>query len=115
MNNDSIHMATRKKKSKGFFDTIKNKATEAKITGEALSKIALEKSKEGLATGSEIGRKVSKKGTEGIEKGLASAKKATTSSNEMISLIEKLGKLKEAGLITDKEFQSKKKELLDKI
>ncbi|MFB5605960.1 MAG: SHOCT domain-containing protein, partial [Nitrosarchaeum sp.] len=28
---------------------------------------------------------------------------------------EKLGKLKEAGLITDKEFQSKKKELLDKI
>jgi len=108
-------MVTRKKKQGKFFDKLKDTVSEAKATGEILSKVALEKGREGLATGTELSKKVSKKGAESFEKGLASAKKATSSSDHMISLIEKLGKLKESGLITEKEFQTKKKELLDKI
>jgi Short C-terminal domain len=108
-------MVTRKKKSSKFFDKLKDTVTDAKATGEALSKVALEKGKEGLAAGTELGKKASKRGVESIEKGITSAKKTLTSSDEIITLIERLGKLKDAGLITEKEFQAKKKELLDKI
>jgi hypothetical protein len=62
-----------------------------------------------------VGTKLSKKGSASIEKSIISAKKSLSSSDEMITLIERLGKLKESGLITEKEFQAKKKELLDKI
>jgi|TARA_B110000240_G_scaffold154966_1_gene172010 hypothetical protein len=34
---------------------------------------------------------------------------------EIIEQIEKLAELKEKGLITDKEYEKKKKELLDRI
>jgi len=108
-------MVTSKKKPSKFLDKLKDTMTEAKATGEVLSKVALEKGREGLASGTELSKKVSKKGAESFEKGLASAIKATSSSDKMITLIEKLGKLKESGLITEKEFQAKKKELLDKI
>jgi hypothetical protein len=40
---------------------------------------------------------------------------STTSSNEVISLLEKLGQLQKAGVLTDQEFQQKKSELLDRI
>ena len=104
-------MATRKKKPSKFFEKLKDTVNDAKATGEALSKVALEKGKEGLSVGAEL----SKKGSSSIEKSIASAKKSLSSSDEMITLIERLGKLKESGLITEKEFQAKKKELLEKI
>jgi len=108
-------MATRKKKSEGFIDKLKNKVTEAKVTGEALGKVAIEKGKEGIVSGSEIGKKMTESGAASIEKRIASAKKSPKTSHEMIELIEKLGNLKDSGLITEKEFQSKKREILDKI
>jgi len=37
------------------------------------------------------------------------------SSDDNVELIKKLGELKKAGIITNKEFQAKKKQLLDKI
>ena len=70
-------MVTRKKKSSKFFDKLKDTVTDAKATGEALSKVALEKGKEGLAAGTELGKKASKRGVESIEKGITSAKKNT--------------------------------------
>jgi hypothetical protein len=37
------------------------------------------------------------------------------SSEDNVELIKKLGELKKAGIISNKEFQAKKKQLLDKI
>ena len=37
------------------------------------------------------------------------------SSDGNVELLKKLGELKKAGIITNKEFQAKKKQLLDKI
>ena len=37
------------------------------------------------------------------------------SSEDNVELIKKLGELKKAGIISSKEFQAKKKQLLDKI
>jgi len=37
------------------------------------------------------------------------------SSDDNVELIKKLGELKKAGIITNKEFQAKKKQLFDKI
>ena len=108
-------MATRKKKPNKFFDKLKDTVIDAKAAGEELSRAALEKGKEGFSAGSELGKKATEKGVSSIEKGINSAKKTLTSSTEIITLIERLGKLRDAGLITEKEFQSKKKELLDKI
>jgi len=108
-------MTTRKKKSSKFFDKLIDTVTDAKATGKTLSKVALEKGKDRFSAGAELGKKVTEKGAASIEKGITSAKKSLASRDEIITLIERLGKLKESGLITEKEFQSKKKELLDKI
>ena len=40
---------------------------------------------------------------------------AKMSVDEIMSAIEKLGKMKEAGLITQEEFDAKKKDLLAKM
>jgi len=37
------------------------------------------------------------------------------SSDDNVELLRKLGELKKAGIISNKEFQAKKKQLLDKI
>ena len=37
------------------------------------------------------------------------------SSDDNLELLKKLGELKKAGVISNKEFQTKKKQLLDKI
>lgn len=37
------------------------------------------------------------------------------SSDDIMALLEKLGKLKESGILTDEEFNAKKKELLDRL
>ena len=38
-----------------------------------------------------------------------------TSKNDQLDLLEKLGALQKAGIITKKEFQEKKKKILSKI
>ncbi|MDH3793772.1 MAG: SHOCT domain-containing protein [Nitrosopumilus sp.] len=103
-------MVQRKKsKKKGdFFEKLKSKATEAKETGSAFGKTAMEK-------GEVVGRQLADKGKEGLDKGKEFAQTATTSNQDVIDLIEKLGALKKSGLLTDKEFQEKKTELLAKI
>lgn len=57
-----------------------------------------------------------KKGTKlGVEKGIKTGKRFQTTPLERLELIEKLGKLKKEKLITEKEFQAKKKEILSKV
>ena len=42
-------------------------------------------------------------------------KKLTTSKSDYLDLLEKLGNLKKAGIITSKEFEEKKKKILSRI
>lgn len=99
----------RKSKKKGnFLEKFKSKATEVKKTGTGLGKTALEK-------GEVVGKQLADKGKEGLDKGKEFAQTATTSNQDIIDLIEKLGALKKSGLLTDKEFQEKKTELLAKL
>jgi hypothetical protein len=37
------------------------------------------------------------------------------STDEALTALERLGKLRDAGVVTDEEFEAKKKELLDRI
>ncbi len=55
------------------------------------------------------------KGERKITKSIASAKKmASTNTNDLETLV-KLGELRKAGIITEKEFRVKKKQILSKI
>ena len=50
-----------------------------------------------------------------ITKGISVAKSVTSNPKEDLATLEKLGKLKKMGIITDREFQVKKKKILERI
>ncbi len=79
-------------------------AKEATKTGKKLSQRA---TKENI--------KIQKRAKETLDSGIKSAKKLKHNTMADLELIEKLGELKEKGLITDREFQTKKKKLLEMI
>ena len=60
------------------------------------------------------GEILKKKGTEKINEGITAAKSAA-SSPEDLKTLERLGKLKKSGILTEKEFQEKKKKILARI
>ena len=61
------------------------------------------------------GEILKKKGAEKINEGIVAAKNAAASAEEDLKTLEKLGKLKKSGIITEKEFQEKKKKILARI
>ena len=79
-------------------------AGQAKKTSNELRKKA-EKESESLK----------KKGTAKINEGILAAKSAASNAEEDLKTLEKLGKLKKSGVITEKEFQEKKKKILSRI
>ncbi len=54
-------------------------------------------------------------GEKNITKGIASAKKMAATSSKDLETLAKLGELRKAGIITEKEFQTKKKQILNRI
>jgi len=56
-----------------------------------------------------------KRGIEKITKGITAAKNVTSNTQEDLEILKKLGKLRTNGIITEKEFQTKKKKILDRI
>ena len=54
-------------------------------------------------------------GEKKITKGIASAKKMAATSSMDLETLAKLGELRKAGIITEKEFQTKKKQILNRI
>ena len=54
-------------------------------------------------------------GEKKITKGIASAKKMAATSSMDLETLAKLGELRKAGIITEKEFQAKKKQILNRI
>ena len=88
--------------------------------------ILLESVNEGKSMGQIIGRLAKLRGLKlsnrfktrakkTVSKKVTKAKRMIRSSKDNVELIKKLGELKKAGIITNKEFQTKKKQLLDKI
>lgn len=93
-------------------DVTKQKSQEiirqAKKKGYELSQ---QISKKGVPLGSKL-----KKGTKsGLQKGISAGQKLKRSKQTQLELLEKLGQLKKAGIITHKEFAAKKKKILEKI
>ncbi len=56
-----------------------------------------------------------KRGVEKINKGITAAKSVTSNTENDLETLKKLGKLRKAEVITEKEFQAKKKKILDRI
>jgi len=50
-----------------------------------------------------------------INEGISAAKSATSNTQNDLEILKKLGKLRKAEVITEKEFQAKKKKILDRI
>ena len=98
----------RKKRDGDIIEKLIKKADEARRTGMELSKIA---AKQARIRGKILKESSAKKIFESIK----AAKRMTTSREEDLRMLERLGKLKKSGLITEKEFQTKKKEILKRI
>jgi len=56
-----------------------------------------------------------KRGIKKINESISAAKNATSNTNEDLEILKKLGKLRKSEVITEKEFQAKKKKILDRI
>ena len=93
---------------KGFLENIAKKADELKYKSIELGKMAAREAEE-------IGGKIDDAVDESWDEVKKLNPKSYESKNETIDLIERLAKLKEQGIISEKEFNSKKKDLLDKI
>jgi polyhydroxyalkanoate synthesis regulator phasin len=59
--------------------------------------------------------KLKSQGERKITKGIATAKKMAAVSSMDLETLAKLGELRKAGIITEKEFQTKKKQILNRI
>jgi len=79
-------------------------ASQAKKTSKEIRKKA-EKESESLK----------KRGVSKLNEGILAAKKATSNIEEDLKTLERLGKLRKSGVLTEKEFQEKKKKILTRI
>ena len=79
-------------------------AKQASKTSKELHKQALKEKKS-----------LQKKGIKKINEGLSTAKKVTANPHDDLEILKKLGKLRKADVITEKEFQAKKKKILGRI
>ena len=91
-----------------FTDKLLESISEAKEKGQKIGKIA-------KIRGLKLGKQVKAEARKTVSKKLTKAKRMIRSSDDNLELIKKLSELKKAGVISDKEFQAKKKQLLDKI
>jgi hypothetical protein len=100
------------KKHKILDDITREKSEEmlqhAKKRGYSISEKIAKK-------GSIIGSRLKKKTKSGISFGIKAGKNLKDTSQKELDLLKKLGDLQKAGIITNKEFQEKKKKILSKI
>ncbi len=61
------------------------------------------------------GAKLKAKGEHEITKGISTAKRLASTDKADLETLAKLGELRKAGIITESEFQSKKKKILGRI
>ena len=97
-----------KPKDAEFLDKLLESVDDAKKKGQKIGKLA-------KIRGIKLSQRVKSRAKKTVSKKITKAKRMIRSSNDNVELIKKLGELKKAGIITNKEFQVKKKQLLDKI
>ena len=95
-------------KTPDFVEKLFQKAHEARKAGLEMSKIAAEQAHV-------YGERLTKEGKRRLDESIAAARKLSSSGEENIKILEQLGRLKEAGVITESEFRQKKKEILDRV
>lgn len=83
--------------------------------GKIASKEAQKKSNELRKVAKIEGERLKAEGERRINKNIARAKKMTSSERNDLETLAKLGELRKAGILTEKEFQSKKKKILKRI
>jgi polyhydroxyalkanoate synthesis regulator phasin len=88
---------------------------EAVEFGSMTAKQAAKTSKELRNQAKKEREALQKKGMEKINEGISTAKNATSNAHDDLEILKKLGKLRKAEVITEKEFQAKKKKILDRI
>ena len=91
-----------------FLDKLLESVSDAKKKGQKIGKLA-------KISGVKLSQRVKTRAQKTVSKKITKAKRMIRSSDDNVVLIRKLGDLKKAGIITNKEFQTKKKQLLDKI
>ena len=91
-----------------FVEKLLGSVDEAKKKGQKIGRLAKIK---GLKLSKRVGTQAKKT----VSKKIIKAKHMIRSSEDNVELLRKLGELKKAGIISKKEFQAKKKQLLDKI
>lgn len=117
-----LHTRLVHKKTRELGKMAKNHKLVDDVTRQKSEEIIKEAKKKGYAVsekifvkGSILGSKLKTKTTSGIKTGLEAGKNIKTSNHNNIDLLKKLGDLQKAGIITNKEFQEKKKKILSKI
>ena len=91
-----------------FVDKLVGSIGEAKEKGQKIGKMA-------KIRGLKLSKQVKAEARKTVSKKITKAKRMIRSSDDSLELLKKLGELKKAGIISNKEFQTKKKQLLDKI
>ena len=91
-----------------FLEKLLESVDEAKRKGQKIGKLA-------KIRGLKLSKRVRAQAKKTVSKKITKAKRMIRSSEDNVELIKKLGELKKAGIISNKEFQAKKKQLLDKI
>ena len=97
-----------KPKDTVFLDKLLESVDDAKMKGQKIGKMA-------KIRGIKLSQRVKSRAKKTVSKKITKAKRMIRSSDDNVELIKKLGELKKVGIITNKEFQAKKKQLLDKI
>jgi len=100
-------------KKQRLIDEVKTKKSEdflrdAKKKGHSISDTVLRKS--GI-----FGSKIKKRVSSGIKEGIKASRTVVSTSEKNLIILEKLGDLRKAGIISEKEFREKKKAILAKI
>ena len=91
-----------------FLEKLLESVDEAKRKGQKIGKLA-------KIRGLNLSKQVRARAKKTVSKKITKAKRMIRSSKDNVELLKKLGELKKAGIISNKEFQAKKKQLLDKI
>jgi len=96
------------KKADGVLDdAVELGIMTAKQAGKTSKELANQAKKEREA--------LQKRGIKKINEGITAAKSVTSNTHEDLETLKKLGKLRKAEIITEREFQAKKKKILDRI
>jgi hypothetical protein len=91
-----------------FVEKLLESVDEAKKKGQKIGRLA-------KIRGLKLSKQVRARAKKTVSKKITKAKRMIRSPEDNVELIRKLGELKKAGIISNKEFQAKKKQLLNKI